>query len=97
MSWRLQVVLMARNDEHDDGEGPIPVGRTSDREAVRVVADALIAEAREHAEGLGTDPVLHQLTQIEAERLERTIEALLPASFPSGPRLVPDRGGDDES
>lgn len=85
MGWRLEVVLRAR---HDGADGPIPIGSTTDPEAVRVVANTLVAEARENADC--DDPVLGVLTTIEADRMQRTIEALLPAAFPTGPRLVPE-------
>jgi hypothetical protein len=84
MAWRLRVTLMAVNDDLGD---PIAIGRTTDTEAVRVVADTLIAEARENTDC--DDPVLRTLTEVEADRMERTIAALM---SPEVPRLVPDRG-----
>lgn len=94
MPWRLRVRLEALNDEFGD-EGPIAIGRTSDPAAVKAVADTLVTEAREQAEGLGTDAVLQTLAEIESARMSQTIAALLPAAFPTGPRLVPDRVGDE--
>lgn len=94
MSWRLRVRLEALNDELDDGM-PIAIGRTEAPAAVKACADALLNEAREHAEDFGGDPVLQTLAEIEAGRMTQTIAALLPAAFPTGPSLVPDRGGDE--
>ena len=89
MPWRLRVTLQALNDEFGD-EGPIPIGRTSDPAAVKAVCDALVAEAREQAEGLGGDAVLQTLAEVESDRMERTIAALMTTAIPSGPRLVPE-------
>lgn len=69
----------------------VPLGRTADPRALRVVRAALLKAARGEAAFWRTlDPGVATLRQAEADRLGRVLDTLLPENA-SGPglRLVP--------
>ncbi len=87
---RVAVVLLYKPP---GGEGEFRIATTTALEAVRVVGEAVLAEAREAVTlWEDVDPCVAQVQRAEADRLERILAILIPGEPPPpatrGPRLV---------
>ena len=84
----IEAVLMYRPQA--GGEG-VPLGRTGDARALRVLRVCLLKAARSEADfWTAVDPGVAALRQAEAERLTRVLDTLLPEPRPGAPlRVLP--------
>jgi hypothetical protein len=88
----VEAVLIYRPSGFE-GQGEFRLARTSAASAIRAVATAAVAQAREAAALYrGIDPALEAATAAEADRLEAVLRQIDPACStppePTRPRLV---------
>ena len=75
----IEVVLLFTPDTLESSGQWVTLGRTRSAVALRVVRDALLAEAAEGAaRWRDVDPALGALRQLEAERVTKLLALLLP-------------------
>lgn len=97
-SWRAEVQLTLRRDAFG---GPscrdemVTIGRTSERLLVRAVAGELLRVADEEASMWArTDETLGRLSEVERDRLERILDAVVPDDDPDLSIVPGERGSE---
>ncbi len=89
-TWIPTLVLVMR--ESATGED-VPIGSTTDSDLIEAVSDRLMEEADRIAERArvedGDGGTLATLFQLDRDKLQKTIQALISEPPPAAPRLVP--------